>query len=276
MTPCASGARNWTGAIEAQETGVRDQEIRGQESGIRETDVDNPQFANSRVGVLGGTFDPIHIGHLILAEEARDQLDPGSRLLRPGRQPAPQAGPPSGAGGRARADDRAGHRRQRRLPGLARRRRPARPALHVDMVQMIQGQLPPGCELFFLMGFDSLTELPTWHEPARLIAACHLVALTRHDIELDWAKLEAALPGIRRRVTILDMPELEIASHQIQQRIREGRSIRYLVPDRVRQHISRGRDLRDEGRMTKDESQTRRPSIRSFAHSSFVCIRHST
>ena len=105
------------------------------------------------------------------------------------------------------------------------------------MVQIIQGQLPPGCELFFLMGFDSLTELPTWHEPARLIAACHLVALTRHDIDVDWAKLEAALPGIRQRVTILDMPELEIASHQLQERIRQGRSIRYLVPDEVCAYI---------------------------------------
>ena len=90
----------------------------------------------------------------------------------------------------------------------------AGPHYTVDMVQ-IPGQLPPGCELFFLMGFDSLTELPTWHEPARLIAACHLVALTRHDIDVDWEKLEAALPGIPGRVTILDMPELEIASHQL-------------------------------------------------------------
>jgi nicotinate-nucleotide adenylyltransferase len=87
------------------------------------------------------------------------------------------------------------------------------------------------------MGFDSLTELPTWHEPARLIAACHLVALTRHDIAVDWAKLEAELPGIRQRVTILDMPELEVASHQLQERIRAGRSIRYLVPDEIAVYI---------------------------------------
>ena len=63
------------------------------------------------------------------------------------------------------------------------------------MVQIIQGQLPSGCELFFLMGFDSLKELPTWHEPARLIAACHLVALTRHDIDVDWEKLESRAAG---------------------------------------------------------------------------------
>ena len=199
--------------------------------------MDNPQFANSRVGVLGGTFDPIHIGHLILAEEARDQLKLDRRLLCPRRQPAPQAGPPSGPGGaRVRMAELAvaGNDAFRVSRVDADR---AGPHYTVDMVQIIQGQLPPGCELFFLMGFDSLTELPTWHEPARLIAACHLVALTRHDIDVDWAKLEAALPGIRGRVTILDMPELEIASHQLQERIREGRSIRYLVPDEVGAYI---------------------------------------
>jgi nicotinate-nucleotide adenylyltransferase len=201
--------------------------------------VDSSQFANLRVGVLGGTFDPIHIGHLILAEEARDQLKldrvyfvpAGNPPHKQGRRLAPvaervQMTELAVAGNDAfrvsRVDaDRAG------------------PHYTIDMVQIIQGQLPPGCELFFLMGFDSLTELPTWHEPARLIAACHLVALTRHDIDVDWAKLEAALPGIRQRVTILDMPELEIASHQLQERIREGRSIRYLVPEPVRQYITR-------------------------------------
>ena len=152
-----------------------------------------------------------------------------------------------------------------------------RPGPHytIDMVQIIQGQLPPGCELFFLMGFDSLTELPTWHEPARLIAACHLVALTRHDIDVDWAKLEAALPGIRQRVTILDMPELEIASHQLQERIREGRSIRYLVPERGEAVYPREGALRDERRMTNGRIAL---GIRSFV--AFVIRRspfaHST
>lgn len=192
---------------------------------------------NTRVGVLGGSFDPIHIGHLILAEEARDQLGLEVVYFVPAGEPP--------------------HKRDRRLApaedriamielaieGNAQFRvsrvdvdRPG-PHYTVDMVQIIQGQLPPGCVLYFLMGFDSLTELPTWHEPAKLIAACHLVALTRHDIEVDWAKLEAALPGIRQRVTLLDMPELEIASHQLQDRICQGRSIRYLVPDEVGEYI---------------------------------------
>lgn len=189
------------------------------------------------VGILGGSFDPVHIGHLILAEEAREQLDLALIYFVPAGDPP--------------------HKRDRRLAPVEERLRMVelavadnasfrlsrvdadRPGPHytIDMVQIIQNQLPPGSELYFLMGFDSLADLPKWHQPAQLIAACHLVALTRPDIELDWEQLEAALPGIRDRVTLLDMPELEIASHQLRERVRQGRSLRYLVPDAVREYI---------------------------------------
>lgn len=67
---------------------------------------------------------------------------------------------------------------------------------------------------------------------------CTLVALTRHDVELDWAKLEAALPGVREHVVILDMPELEIASHLIQQRVRDV-PFGHQLPDGVEEYIRR-------------------------------------
>jgi len=190
-----------------------------------------------RVGVLGGTFDPIHIGHLILAEEARDQLGLSVVYLVPAGDPP--------------------HKRDRRLaniedrlemiaravagnPALQVSRADAdRPGPHytLDMVRIFQAQLPAGGELYFLMGYDSLAELPDWHRPQELLAACRLVALTRYNVPLDWTALETRLPGIRQRVTLLDMPELEISSNQIQARVRAGRSIRYLTPDAVREYI---------------------------------------
>ncbi len=190
-----------------------------------------------RAGLLGGTFDPVHIGHLILAEEARDQLDLSVVYFVPAGDPP--------------------HKRDRRLAPVAHRVRMAelavagnaqfqvsrvdadRPGPHytIDMVSLFRQQMPPGGELYFLMGYDSLAELPTWHKPQDLVAACHLVALTRYNVPLDWEHLEAKLPGIRGRVTLLDMPELEIASHHIQARVRAGRSIRYLVPDAVCAYI---------------------------------------
>jgi len=186
-----------------------------------------------RVGVLGGTFDPVHMGHLILAEEARDQLDLSVVHFVPAGDPP--------------------HKRDRRLAPVEDRLRMIElaiagnaqfqasradadrsgPHYTIDMVRGFQGRLPTGGELYFLMGYDSLAELPTWYQPDQLIAACRLVALTRYNVPLDWSHLEASLPGIGKRVTLLDMPELEISSHQIQQRVRDGRSIRYLVPEHV-------------------------------------------
>ncbi len=193
--------------------------------------------SSSRVGILGGTFDPVHLGHLILAEEAQQQL--GLRVVCF----VPAADPPHKQGRKlAPAEDRVAMlaRAVAGNPAFTVSRVDVdRPGPHytLDMVRIFQRELPPDTQLYFLMGFDSLAELPTWHEPAALVAACHLVALTRPAVPLDWAHLEAALPGVRARVTLLDMPELEISSSELQARVRAGRSIRYLVPDAVCEYI---------------------------------------
>ncbi|MGL4651119.1 MAG: nicotinate-nucleotide adenylyltransferase, partial [Caldilineaceae bacterium] len=190
-----------------------------------------------RIGVFGGTFDPIHIGHLILADEAHFQLDLDVIYL------IPAADPP--------------HKRNRRLTVIEHRLQMARLAtintgyLHVsrmdadrpgphytaDMVRLLQLQTGNAADLFFLMGMDSLRDLPTWYEADWLVRNCTLVALTRHDVELDWSALEAALPGIRQQVVILDMPELEISSHLIQQRVREGRPFGNQLPPGIEEYI---------------------------------------
>lgn len=190
-----------------------------------------------RVGILGGTFDPIHIGHLILAEEAWFQLQLDRVYL------APAGDPP--------------HKVGRQLAPVRNRLHMAelatadidyiivssidadRPGPHYtsDMVRLLQAEAGPNTELYFLMGMDSLRDLPTWREAAWLVEHARLVALSRHDVKLNWDALEAALPGIRSRVIILDMPELEIASHVIQQRVRNGQPIRHMVPRSVEAYI---------------------------------------
>ena len=195
--------------------------------------------AYRRIGVFGGTFDPIHIGHLILAQEAWFQL----RLDRVYLVPA--ADPP--------------HKQERRLISVEDRIHMAqlatadvdyvrvsridadRPGPHYtsDMVRLVQAEAGPNTEIYFLMGMDSLRDLPTWHEAAWLVEHARLVALSRHDVELDWDALETALPGVRGRVIILDMPELEIASHVIQQRVRNGQPIRHMVPRAVEAYIQK-------------------------------------
>jgi nicotinate-nucleotide adenylyltransferase len=190
-----------------------------------------------RVAILGGTFDPVHLGHLVLAEEARDQLRLSTVYF------VPAANPPHKQGRRLVPIEDRVHMIERAIDGnpsfKSSRVDADRPGPHytIDMVRIFHRQLPPGGELYFLMGFDSLADLPNWHRAADLVAACHLVALTRYNIPLDWTALEEKLPGVRERVQLLDMPELEVSSHQIQERVRAGRSIRYLVPEGVRGYI---------------------------------------
>jgi nicotinate-nucleotide adenylyltransferase len=202
---------------------------------VGDTSVDPNRAAKVlRLGVLGGTFDPIHIGHLILAEEAREQLSLSTVYFVP-------AGDPPHKRDRhlVPVDDRIAMI-ERAIAGNpcfeASRVDADRPGPHytLDMVRIFQQNMPAGYELYFLMGYDSLAELPTWHRARELVAACHLVALTRYNVPLDWEYLEASLPGIRERVTLLDMPELEVSSRQIQERVRAVRTTRYLVPDAVR------------------------------------------
>jgi nicotinate-nucleotide adenylyltransferase len=190
-----------------------------------------------RVGLLGGSFDPPHVGHLILAEEARDQLRLDRVLFAPtGQQPLKvgQTVTP--------VEDRVA------MTALAIAGNPRfalsrgdvdRPGPHytVDLVKIVAAQLPAGSDLFFLMGFDSLADLPKWREPVQLLRTAQLVALTRPDVPIDWKALEARLPGVRERVKLLDMPELEIASRDLRERVRTGRSVRYMVPDAVKQYI---------------------------------------
>ena len=116
-----------------------------------------------------------------------------------------------------------------------------RPGPHYtnDTVQLLQQQLGEDTELYFLMGMDSLRDLPMWRHPQWLIQHCILVVLTRHDIEIDWMQLESALPGLRERVVLLDMPELEIASHTLRERIRSGAPICHQLPRRVEAYIGK-------------------------------------
>jgi nicotinate-nucleotide adenylyltransferase len=190
-----------------------------------------------RVGILGGSFDPPHIGHLILAEEARDQLSLDKVLFAPaGQQPLKQGQKVTAVEDRVRMTklaiaDNASFELSRGdvdRPG---------PHYTVDLIAIIAAQLPPGAEIHFLMGFDSLRDLPKWREPERLIQIARLVALTRPGVPIDWDALETALPGVRERVLLLDMPELEIASRDLRQRVQAGRSIRYMVTDAVRVYI---------------------------------------
>ena len=195
------------------------------------------ETTHNRIGVLGGTFDPIHIGHLILAVEARHQLQLDRVYLAPaGDPPHKQNNPISLVHHRlamcrlAVADDSGID------ISLIDAERPG-PHYTSDMLRLLRARVDTEAQLFFLMGLDSLRDLPTWHEPVWLVRNCRLAALQRHDVEIDWPALEAQIPGVRERVVILDMPEVDIASSALRERVRSGQPIRYQVPHAVEHYI---------------------------------------
>ncbi len=190
-----------------------------------------------RIGILGGTFDPIHVGHLILAVEARHHLGLDRIVLAPAGDPPHKPDSPISLLEHRLAmcrlavadDDEIGI-------SLIDAERPG-PHYTSDMLRLFRQEIGEAPQLFFLMGLDSLRDLPTWHEPAWLVRNCRLVALRRHDVEIDWVRLEAELPGVRDRVIVLDMPEVEISSRDLRGRVRTGRPIRYQVPGAVERYI---------------------------------------
>jgi nicotinate-nucleotide adenylyltransferase len=133
-----------------------------------------------------------------------------------------------------------------------------RPGPHytLDMVRLLREQYGPGVELFFLMGLDSLADLPTWHRSLELMEQCNLVALSRPGAGFDWDALEAALPGVRSRVLFLPMPLLQISGSDLRARARQGRPLRYQVLPRIEQYI-REQQLYRAGSTGDDENGAR-------------------
>jgi nicotinate-nucleotide adenylyltransferase len=184
-----------------------------------------------RLGIFGGTFDPVHVGHLILAQEALEQLDLDRLWFLPASRPAHK---------RARAITPVSHR-------IAMLRHAVRGNPRFTISRIEADQDGPSftvttlerlarterADLSVLMGQDSLEEFRTWREPDRILALARLVVAPRGE---RAPRLDAAT---RRRVVFLDQPRIGIASSDIRRRLRRGAAVRYWVPDPVLSYIRR-------------------------------------
>jgi nicotinate-nucleotide adenylyltransferase len=190
------------------------------------------------LGVFGGTFDPPHYGHLAAAEEAAEVFGLPRVLFVPTGQPPHKPGAPvTPASHRVRMTALAIADNPRFALSRVDVDRPG-PSYTADLLALLHAEHGVDTEVYFICGMDMLASFLTWHEPARVIAQCQLVALTRPGYTpVDVAALERALPEARGRVHLLHAPGLDIAGTDLRARVAVGRSVRYLVPPPVAAYV---------------------------------------
>lgn len=208
---------------------------------MNKKDMNKKDMNKKKIGILGGTFDPIHLGHLIIAEQARDQYGLDQVLLIP-------------SGHSYFKDNRA----QKVLPATTRLEM-TRTAVsdyapfEVSDIEVLRSgntytyetleelaDLHPEAELYFIVGADTVCSMSTWREPARIFAACTVLAAMRED-QVDPESFEQGINDLENRfharIRTISIPNIGISSTQIRERAGNGKSIHYLVPNALESYI---------------------------------------
>ena len=208
-----------------------------------------------KIGIMGGTFDPIHIGHLILGETAYWQYGLDKVWFMPA------GNPPHKQNRVGRADDN-------QRVDMVKLAISSNPHFELSMEEMNAdgysysyrtlerlNQEHPDTEFYFIIGADSLRDFNTWKEPARIVAACNIVVATRNQTkpEIFDEMLEKQRNLFHGTFLKLDTPNLDISSNTIRDRIHQGQTIRYYVAEEVRRYIEEHKIYEDS---TKDGSIT--------------------
>jgi nicotinate-nucleotide adenylyltransferase len=201
-----------------------------------------------RIGVMGGTFDPIHLGHLVAAEEARWQFGLDRVVFVPAGRPWQK---PVGV---TPPEDRY------RMTVIATASNPAftvsrleidhpGPTYTVDTLRRLRAEQEDGTRLYFIIGADAVLQLLTWKEPDQVLAQAEFIAATRPGFDLD--RLVSQVPGAADRIHRMEIPALGIAASDIRARVVRGAPIQYLVPDGVARYIHKHGLYRDLGPATQ-------------------------
>ena len=190
------------------------------------------------VGILGGTFDPVHLGHIAVAEEAIEKLALSCVFFIPAGQPWLKA---------HRDITDPVHRVEMVKLAIADNIcfelstveiERSGPSYVVDTLYILRQHLGPEVRPFFLLGWDSLAEFHRWREPARIVQMCKLVAVPRQTFEPpDVKALNSLVPGISQSMILLDMPQINISSSEIRKMVAAGLSIHDMVPEGVENYI---------------------------------------
>ncbi len=191
----------------------------------------------NRLGVMGGTFDPIHYGHLVTAEEAQVQFGLDGVWFVPTGKPWMKEHEVVSP-----AEDRylmtviaTASNPQFRVSRMEVDR--DGPTFTVDTLRGLKAELGEEVDLVFITGADAVVEIFQWKDPGELFALAHFIAATRpgYDIAAFEAHAPTKVPGI----TVMNIPALAISSTDIRARVAQGRPIRYLVPEGVKSYVEK-------------------------------------
>jgi nicotinate-nucleotide adenylyltransferase len=191
-----------------------------------------------RLGILGGSFDPVHLGHLIVAEILAYELTLEHVLFLPASQPphkptqvlAPNVD-------RLRMIELAIDAIPEFSVSTLDLDRPG-PSFTVDTLEVLKSRVSAATELYFLMGMDSLRDFPRWRNPARIAELARLGVARRPGVDVSPREVELLVPIAHDRIDIIDVPLIDISSSDIRDRVRSGRPYRFQVTPVVARYIS--------------------------------------
>ena len=193
-----------------------------------------------KIGIMGGTFDPIHVGHLILGEAAWRQFSLDEVWYMP-------------AGNPPHKKNRAGRATDEQRVEMVRLAICSNPHFSLSLHEMNEDGYSytyrtlerlrkeyPDVDWYFIMGADSLTDFDTWREPQRIVEQCQVVVATRNQMDQEAFEelLQKRREEFRHNFLKLDTPNLDVSSRHLREMIRDGESIRYYVRDSVLTYIA--------------------------------------
>lgn len=194
------------------------------------------------LGIMGGTFDPIHLGHLATAESVREIFQLDEILF------IPAARPPHKVNNNVTAEV---HRLMMTfLATKSNEKFQVSPmeilrdglSYTLKTIHALHEKFGESTELFFIIGADSLRDLPTWYQSRELVKQCHFIATTRPNVEVNLSDVENFFGELgMKKIHQVTTPSIEISSTEIRRRVQAGLSIKYLVPEVVEEYITKER-----------------------------------
>jgi len=210
---------------------------------IKESDFKPKIFKKNKIGILGGTFDPIHFGHLFIAQTALDRLGLNKIIFIPTGKPP--------------------HKKERLITdsynridmlNLATKSNPQfeisfieinrdKTSYTIDTIKELQLNYGEDTDIYFITGTDAFIDIETWKEYKELLSIAKFIVMTRQILnsELLDEKIELFIKKYGANITKIEIPTLDISSTDIRRRMKEGNSIKYLLPESVEKYILKNR-----------------------------------